>query len=70
MKLYARGKWFALWQFGTDSDGRVGIEINPNSWKLGVEAYPRAQVTHFNPLATRVMVEVQVGPVIAYVTWK
>jgi len=67
MRLYTSGKWYALWEFG--SDGRAGVEVNCNSWKLGVEVYPRGQLSANDPLGKRLSIEVQVGPVVAYVAW-
>lgn len=66
MKLLTSGKWYVLWELGANA--RLGIELNFNSWKLGVDAYPAKQLTPFNPLCTRAMLEVQVGPFVAWVS--
>jgi hypothetical protein len=69
MKLYVVGKWFAMWIWGLGYNGRAGIEVNKNSWKLGVEVYPRGQWRVSDPLGKRLSIEVQVGPLIAYAAW-
>jgi hypothetical protein len=67
MRLYVKGKWYAVWEFGTN--GHAVVEINKNSWKLGVDVHPRGSAWANDPCGKRLTIGVQVGPIVADIAW-